>query len=99
MIHFVYQTRITDTELTAIAIKMKPENVETFASKRLGITLTEIANVKYPRNKDPEAVKRDILELWKNKYEGSNARVVGIICDSFVIQNQLSTWLWPMLVE
>ena len=70
---------MTDAELTTIAREMKPNDVETFAVRYLGITLTQTANKQYSRERDPEGFKRDILELWRNGYRGPNARVVGII--------------------
>ena len=89
---FAYQTYVTDAELTAIALKMEPNNVETFAKRYLRIPSTQIANTKFSRERDPNGFKSEILELWRNGYRGHNARVVGVICDSFIIQCEISIW-------
>ena len=74
---------IADKELEAIAKKIGPQAMETFASGYLGIDGDEIEDMKNQRRGYTAGFKFDILKHWKNQNRGPYTREVGIIAGSF----------------
>ena len=74
---------IADKELEAIAKKIGPQTMETFARGFLEIDADKIEDMKSQRRGDTAGLKFDILKHWKNQNQGPNAREVGIIAGSF----------------